>query len=98
MRVNLTPHVLVLVFGAAVFEATIGGAQSPPVAPRMARLQETTCTARQECERIALQLGLDPQYALMPDDALLASCKAGDETACAYLMPCDWPPVTLASR
>ena len=87
MRVNLIPPAVVLALGAAVFEATIGGAVSPPVAPRLARLAETGCSAAAECRRIALQLGLDPHYAAMPDDALQEACRGGDGTACAYLKP-----------
>ncbi len=87
---SFIPHAVVLLGGACIFEAAIGGAVSPPLAPRLELIRAAPCDASDDCRRLALQLGLDPVYALMPDDALTHACTRGDDTACAYLLPCNW--------
>ena len=89
---RLAPHALVLAGGVCIFQATIGGASAPALRPRLEALREAPCTGQAQCTRLALSLGLDPHYSTMPDDALTEACARGDETACAYRLPCDWPP------
>lgn len=86
----LIPHAAVVAGGIAIFQAALSGAVSPALAPRIETLRQAPCLGADDCRRLAYQLGLDPGYALMPDDALQYACTRGDETACAYLLPCNW--------
>ncbi|MDQ0301380.1 hypothetical protein [Ancylobacter polymorphus] len=78
----------VILAGALAVAYAATCAPSPPSMPlhdRLAVLAQSGCTTDSVCELRAAELGIDPEYAAAPSDALMQDCMKGDTAACLYL-------------
>lgn len=78
----------VILAGALALAYAATCAPRPPSMPlrdRLAALAQSGCTTDSVCELRAAELGIDPDYAAAPSDALEFDCRQGDDLACRYL-------------